>query len=35
MDRLRAAGYPRLFTSLEEGVKRYVGEFLTRDDPYI
>ena len=35
MDRLRAAGYPRLFSSLEEGVKRYVRDFLTSDDPYI
>ncbi len=35
MDRLRSAGYPRLFTSLEEGVNRYVGDFLTGDDRYI
>jgi len=34
MARLRAAGYERPFTSLEDGVRRYVCEFLTRADPY-
>jgi len=35
MDRLRAAGYDRPFTSLEEGVGRYVRDFLDcQDDPY-
>jgi len=35
MDRLRAAGYPGQFTSLEEGVRRYVQDFLIQDDdPY-
>lgn len=34
MDRLREAGYPEQFTSLEEGVRRYVKGFLTSDDPY-
>ena len=34
MERLRAAGYSRPFTSLEDGVARYVREFLATDDPY-
>ncbi|HMA13908.1 MAG TPA: ADP-glyceromanno-heptose 6-epimerase, partial [Kiloniellaceae bacterium] len=34
MARLRAAGYGRPFTSLEDGVARYVRDFLTRPDPY-
>lgn len=34
MDRLRDAGYPDQFTSLEEGVRRYVKGFLTASDPY-
>jgi ADP-L-glycero-D-manno-heptose 6-epimerase len=34
MDRLRAAGYERPFTSLEDGVRTYVQDFLLRDDPY-
>ena len=34
MDRLRAAGYPGQFTPLEEGVRRYVQDFLLTDDPY-
>jgi ADP-L-glycero-D-manno-heptose 6-epimerase len=34
MDRLREAGYPDQFTTLEEGVRRYVKGFLTSDDPY-
>jgi ADP-L-glycero-D-manno-heptose 6-epimerase len=34
MDRLREAGYPEQFTTLEEGVRRYVKGFLTTDDPY-
>jgi ADP-L-glycero-D-manno-heptose 6-epimerase len=33
MDKLRAAGYPHSFSSLEEGVKHYV-QFLIQDDPY-
>ena len=28
MDRLRAAGYAGQFTPLEEGVRRYVQEYL-------
>ena len=34
MDRLRAAGYDRPFTSLEEGVACYLRDFLSQDDPY-
>ena len=34
MDRLRAAGYPGQSTPLEEGVRRYVQDFLNRPDPY-
>jgi ADP-L-glycero-D-manno-heptose 6-epimerase len=34
MDRLRAAGYGRPFTSVEEGVRRYVQDHLTAADPY-
>ncbi len=34
MDRLRAAGYDRPFTSLEDGVRTYVREFLLAADPY-
>jgi ADP-L-glycero-D-manno-heptose 6-epimerase len=34
MDRLRAAGYQRPFTSLEEGVRRYVHNHLSKLDRY-
>ena len=34
MERLRAAGYPGQATPLEEGVRRYVQDFLSRPDPY-
>ncbi len=34
MDRLRAAGYERPFTSLEAGVQDYVGRFLSQPDRY-
>lgn len=34
MDRLREAGYDKPFTSLEEGVRRYVQDFLSQPDPY-
>jgi ADP-L-glycero-D-manno-heptose 6-epimerase len=35
MERLRDAGYQGQFTSLEEGVRRYVQDFLNNaDDPY-
>ena len=33
-DRLRAAGYEKPFTSLEDGIAEYVGEFLNTGDPY-
>ncbi|MGF1592453.1 MAG: ADP-glyceromanno-heptose 6-epimerase [Kiloniellaceae bacterium] len=32
--RLRAAGYDRSFTELEDGVARYVRDYLSRPDPY-
>ena len=32
--RLRAAGYTGQFTPLEEGVRRYVQDYLTQPDPY-
>ncbi len=34
MERLRAAGYTRPFTSLEDGVRDYVTGYLSRPDPY-
>jgi ADP-L-glycero-D-manno-heptose 6-epimerase len=34
MQRLRDAGYTRPFTSLEEGVRRYVQDFLATNQPY-
>jgi len=34
LTRLRAAGYDKPFTSLEDGVGCYVKDFLDRDDPY-
>jgi ADP-L-glycero-D-manno-heptose 6-epimerase len=34
MDRLRAAGYHRPFTSLEDGVGKYVRDFLDQPDRY-
>jgi len=34
MHRLRAAGYRRTFTPLEEGVARYVRQYLAAADPY-
>ncbi|WP_144184351.1 ADP-glyceromanno-heptose 6-epimerase [Elioraea rosea] len=34
MDRLRAAGYPGQFTTLEQGVEAYVKRHLASDDPY-
>jgi ADP-L-glycero-D-manno-heptose 6-epimerase len=32
--RLRAAGYVGQFTPLEEGIRRYVQDYLVRPDPY-
>ena len=34
MSRLRAAGYAGQFTTLEDGIARYVGGFLRAADPY-
>lgn len=34
IDRLRAAGFNAQMTPLEEGVRRYVQDFLATDDPY-
>jgi ADP-L-glycero-D-manno-heptose 6-epimerase len=34
MDRLRSAGYERVFTSLEDGIADYVRHYLATDDPY-
>ena len=34
MERLRAAGYPGQSTPLEEGVRRYVQDYLATSDPY-
>ena len=34
IDRLRAAGYAGQFTPLEEGVRRYVQDYLTQPDRY-
>ena len=35
MDRLHAAGFDRAATPLEEGVRRYVQDFLLKDDSYL
>ena len=35
MQRLRAAGYAAPFTPLEEGVRRYVRDFLAAPNPYL
>jgi ADP-L-glycero-D-manno-heptose 6-epimerase len=35
MARLRAAGYETPFTSLENGVRDYVVQFLAKTDPYV
>ena len=34
MDRIRALGYGGQSTPLEEGVRRYVQDFLAQPDPY-
>ncbi len=34
-EKLRRAGYARPFTSLEEGVGRYVRDYLLKPDPYL
>ncbi len=33
-ERLRAAGYAGQFTPLEEGIRRYVQDYLSKADPY-
>lgn len=35
MERLRAAGYAGQFTPLEEGVRRYVRDHLSKADPFV
>jgi ADP-L-glycero-D-manno-heptose 6-epimerase len=35
MDRLRAAGYTKRFTSLEEGTADYLRNYLEAADPYL
>lgn len=35
LSRLRAAGYAAPMTSLEDGVRRYVQEYLDREDSYV
>lgn len=34
MGKLRAAGYTKPFTELEDGVRRYVQDFMADEDPY-
>jgi ADP-L-glycero-D-manno-heptose 6-epimerase len=34
-DRLRAAGYGGQFTPLEEGIRRYIQDYLAKPDPYL
>lgn len=34
MTKLRKAGYAKPFTELEDGVRTYVQDFMTQDDPY-
>ena len=35
MDRLRAAGYAGQFTTLEEGIRRYVQDHLSGADLFV
>ncbi len=35
MSKLRNAGYEKPFTSLEEGIRIYVQEYIAKEDPYI
>ncbi len=35
MTRLRQAGYQRPFTSLEEGISKYIRDYLLQSDPYL
>ena len=34
-ERLRAAGFPGQFTSLEDGIRCYIQTYLTQADPYV
>jgi ADP-L-glycero-D-manno-heptose 6-epimerase len=34
LQKLRAAGYDHSMTALEEGVRRYVQDYLVQEDPY-
>jgi ADP-L-glycero-D-manno-heptose 6-epimerase len=33
--KLKAAGYPGAFRSLEDGVRDYVQNYLLKEDPYL
>ncbi len=35
IQKLRSAGYSEAFTSIEEGVRRYVQHYLLQDNPYL
>ncbi len=35
MERLRGAGYDAPFLAIEDGIARYVRDFLSRDDPHL
>jgi len=35
MGKLRAAGYDKPFTQLEEGIRKYVQDFMSQPDPYV
>ena len=35
MDKLKKAGYNKGFTSLEDGVKDYVQNYLMKEDKYL
>ena len=35
MKKLREAGYDKEFTSLEDGVKDYVQNYMAKEDPYL
>ncbi len=35
MQKLRSAGYSKAFTSIEEGVKEYVQDYLLQNNPYL
>ena len=34
MQNMRAAGYTKPFTSLEDGVSKYIHDYLEAADPY-